>query len=101
MFDKMKQLMDMQRKAKDMKRDLESTVIEVEKLEGKIKMAFSGDNILKSINIDSELLKEEKKAVLENGIQDCINEASDKIKKLMMEKMKQSMGGLNLPGMGF
>jgi len=100
MFDKMKQLMDMQKKAKSMKKDLEDTTIDVEKLDGKVKMSFAGDNVLKSINIDSELLKEDKKTILENAIQDCTNEAFRKIKQLMMEKMKQSMGGLNLPGMG-
>ena len=97
----MKQLMDMQRKAKDMKRDLESSTVDVEKLDGKVKMLFTGDNVLKSINIDSELLIESKKTILEKAIQECINEASSKIKALMMEKMKQNMGGLNLPGMGF
>jgi DNA-binding YbaB/EbfC family protein len=101
MFDKMKQLMEMQKKAKDMKRDLESTIVNVEKLDGKVKMSFTADNVLKSINIDSELLSENKKTILENAIQDCTNEAFKKIKQLMMEKMKQSMGGLNLPGMGF
>ena len=101
MFDKMKQLMDMQKKAKDMKRDLESTTVDVEKLDGKIKMSFTGDNVLKNIDIAPDLLSENKKTILENGIQDCINEASEKIKKLMMDKMKQNLGGLNLPGMGF
>ena len=101
MFDKMKQLMDMQRKAKDMKRDLENSIIDVEKLDGKIKMSFTGDNVLKSINIDSEFLIEDKKTVLENAIRECINEASAKIKALMLDKMKQNLGGLNLPGMGF
>ncbi len=101
MFDKMKQLMDMQRKAKDMKRDLENSIIDVEKLGGKIKMSFTGDNVLKSINIESELLIEDKKTILENAIRECINEASAKIKALMLDKMKQNMGGLNLPGMGF
>jgi DNA-binding YbaB/EbfC family protein len=100
MFNKMKQLMDMQKKAKGMKKDLESTEIAVEKLEGKIKMAFSGDNVLKSIDIAPELLSEDKKALLEKGVQDAVNEAADKIKKLMMDKMKESMGGLGLPGMG-
>jgi hypothetical protein len=100
MFDKMKQLMDMQKKAKGMKRDLESTEISVDKLDGKIKMSFSGDNVLKSIAIDPELLSEDSKSLLEKGIQDAVNEAADKIKKIMMDKMKESMGGMGLPGMG-
>jgi hypothetical protein len=98
MFDKMKQLLDMQKQAKRMKKELAETEIEVERLSGKIKMILSGEYNIKDLCIDKELLKEENKNLLEDNLKQAINEASSKIKNIMIDKMKTSMGDLNLPG---
>lgn len=100
MLGKMKQLFEMQKKAKEIKGQLANAQVEVERLSGKIKMVFDGENNIKDIQIDRELLKEENKELLEANLKACINEASNEVKKIMMSKMKDSLGGFNLPGMG-
>ena len=100
MFDKMKQLFDIQKKAKQMKRELADVEVNAEKLDGRIKMTFTGEYNIKDLHIDKELLKGENKNLLEDNLKQAINEASGKIKSIMMDKMKASMGGMNLPGMG-
>jgi DNA-binding YbaB/EbfC family protein len=100
MFDKMKELYQMQKQAKKIKKELTETKIEVQKLDGRIKMAFTGEYNIKELTIDSGLLKEENKRLLEENLQQAINEASSKIRDIMMDKMKQSMGGINLPDVG-
>lgn len=100
MFDKMKQLFDMQKKAKEIKRQLSEMQVDVERLNGKIKMSFDGEQNIKDLQIDKELLKEDNKSFLEDNLKQCINEASSKIKRIMIDKMKDSLGGLNIPGMG-
>lgn len=98
MFDKMKQLFDMQKKAKEIKGQLSEMQIDVERLNGKIKMSFDGEQNIKDLQIDKELLKEDNKSFLEDNLKECINEASRKIKRIMIDKMKDSLGGLNIPG---
>lgn len=100
MFDKMKDLFSMQKKAKELKSELANTTIETQRLEGKIKMVFDGKQDIKSLSINDGLLKPENKNILEENLKACINEASDKAKRIMMDKMREQMGGLNLPGMG-
>lgn len=100
MLDKMKQLFKMQKQAKEIKRELSEIEVKVEKLEGKINMTFDGEQNIKDLKIDKELLKEENKSLLEDNLKSCINEASYKIKKIMVDKMKDSLGGLNIPGLG-
>ncbi len=99
MFDKMKQLFDMQKKAREIKKQLSQIQVDVERLNGRIKISFDGEYNIKDLQLDKELLKEDNKNLLEENLKSCINEASNKIKRIMMDKMKASIGGLNIPGM--
>jgi len=99
MFDKMKQLFDMQKKAREIKKQLSQIQVDVERLDGRIKISFDGEYNIKDLQLDKELLKEDNKNLLEENLKSCINEASNKIKRIMMDKMKASIGGLNIPGM--
>jgi len=95
----MKQLFDMQKKAREIKKQLSQIQVDVERLNGRIKISFDGEYNIKDLQLDKELLKEDNKNLLEENLKSCINEASNKIKRIMMDKMKASIGGLNIPGM--
>lgn len=90
MFDKLKQLREMQKQAKEVQKTLGEEIITVNK--GVIEIKIDGNMEIKSINI-SETNDKEK---LERDIKDGINEAIKDAQKLMAQKMMSS--GMNIPG---
>lgn len=84
MLDKFKQLKEL----KKMQDDLAKESVEIEK-QG-IKVVVNGKMEIVDIQINAELQKEEQEKILK----DCINEAMNKMKMIMAQKMQQ------MPGMG-
>lgn len=82
MFEKMQQLKEM----KQLSDSLATEIAEVEK-QG-IKVVVNGKMKIESIELNSELAKEEQGKILK----DCINEAMTKIQKLIAGRMSQVTG---------
>jgi hypothetical protein len=97
MFDKMKQLMDMQRQMQELKRELDNTTFEVVSADGLVKIAMNGSQEVKDIAIQSDL-KETEKTNLEKACKDAYNKAIKRAQNIAAEKMKD-ITGLNLPGL--
>jgi len=97
MFDKMKQLMEMQKKMQEIKRELESAEFEVVSSDSLVRITMTAAQELKNISIEKEL-PETDKAVLEKSIKDAYNKALKRSREIAADKMK-SITGLNLPGM--
>ena len=97
MFDKMKQLMEMQKKMQEMKRQLDATSFEVSSSDGLVKITMNGSQEVKSVNINGEI-KDIDKTQLENSSKDAYNRAIKRSHDLAAEKMKD-VTGLNLPGL--
>jgi len=97
MFDKMKQLMDMQRKMQDVKRQLESAAFDVLSSDGLIKITMNGAQEVKDVMIQADL-KVTDKAILEKAARDAYNKAIKRSHDLAAEKMR-GVTGLNLPGL--
>lgn len=97
MFDKMKQLMDMQRKMQEVKRQLDEASFDVASPDGLIKITMNGAQEVKGISIQADL-KTTDKAVLEKSAKDAYNKAIKRSHDLAAEKMR-SLTGLNLPGL--
>lgn len=95
MFDKMKQLMEMQKKMQEIKRELENTVFEVVSQDGNIKISMSGTQEVKEVSIQADLDKTDKPG-LERSMKDAYNRALKRSQEVAAGKMK----GLNLPGLG-
>lgn len=85
MLDKLKQL----RELKKIQDDLGKERIEVEKRG--IRVIINGKMEIEEIILNSELSKEDQEKVL----RDCVNEAMNKMKILMAQKVQQ------MPGIGF
>ena len=97
MFDKMKALMDMQRKMGEIKRELENTNFEISSSDGLIKITMNGSQEVKDVVLQADL-KETDKPGLEKAIKDAYNRAIKRSHDIAAQKMKD-VTGLNLPGM--
>lgn len=97
MFDKMKQLMDMQKKMQELKRELDNTTFEVSSSDGLVKITMSGSQEVREASIQREI-KETEKLLLEKAIKDAYNRAIKRSQEVAAAKMK-SLTGFNLPGL--
>ena len=97
MFDQMRGLMEMKKKAEELKRELDSVNIEVGEVRW-IKIVISGSQNFQSVEISPELLNPENQKQLENDLRRAFNSAIKKSQNLAAQKM-QAMTGLNIPGL--
>ncbi len=100
-FQEMKKLWELQKKAKQMQKELKETEIEATSSDGKISAVFNGEMHLKDLTIDHSLLTPDNKANLENQLKAVISEALSRTQAMSAAKAKEMMGdmGLNIPGM--
>jgi len=96
MFDKMKELMEMQKKAQQIKRELENSTFEVSSSDGLIKISMNGSQEVKNVSLQDEV-KNTEKSELERILKDTYNRAIRRSHEIAAQKMK-SMTGLGLPG---
>lgn len=96
MFDKMKQLMEMQKKMQEMKRQLDAASFEAKSSDGLITIIMSGSQEVKDLIINKELAGVTK-ADLEKAAKDVYNKAVKRSQEIAASKMKE-IAGLNLPG---
>ena len=89
----MKQAKDMQNKMMETQKELESMEIEGSSGGGAVKAVINGKKELLSLNIDSEVLNDDKE-ILEDLIIVCINQAQNKVDKVSKDKMGSISGGL-------
>ncbi len=97
MFDKMKQLMEMQKKMQEMKRQLDETFFEIASSDGLVKITMSGSQEVRDISIQKEVQGIEK-AALEKAMKDAYNRAIKRSHDLAAAKMKE-VTGFNIPGL--
>ena len=98
MFDKMKQLMDMQKKMQEVKRQLEETNFDVLSSDGLFKITMNGAQLVKAVSIQADLQSTDK-ATLEKAALDAYNRAIKRSHDLAAEKMKGVTAGFNIPGL--
>lgn len=89
MFNKLKQIADLRKKAKELEKNLAEESVQGEAVQGKIKVTMDGSQNIKEIHIDESLLIPENKEQLENAIKEAFKNAQDGIKKLMIEKVQR------------
>tara|TARA_B100000131_G_scaffold206649_1_gene198762 strand:+ start:149 stop:460 length:312 start_codon:yes stop_codon:yes gene_type:complete len=96
---------NMMKKAQQMQKEMARIQKEIEELEvdgqsggGMVKVIVNGKKRLVSIDVDPEVVKEDKD-ILEDLIISAINQALDSIDKISKDKMGPLTGGLNIPGL--
>ena len=96
MFGQMKQLMEMKKKADQIKRELDAVDVDVSEVSG-IKIKINGAQNFKSIEIEESLLNSRNKERFERDLLRSVNAAIKQSQNLAASKMKAVMP--NLPGM--
>lgn len=101
MIDKMKQIYEMQKKAKQIQKELKETEIEAKSADGGVTVVFNGEIHVVKIAIEPSLLTPESQHKLEQDLKNTIGTAISKAQGIAAEKAKSMMGdlGINLPGM--
>lgn len=101
MFEKAKQVYELQKKAKAIQKDLRDTEIEASSNDGFVTVVFNGEQHLVEVSLDESALKPENKKALENDLKNAISQAIARSQALAAEKTKEMMGdmNLNIPGL--
>ena len=97
MFDKVKELMELKKKADQLKKELEGISIEVNDVRP-IKIKINGAQMFQSVEIDESLLSPAQKNRIQMDLLRSMNSAVKKSQQAAANKMK-SMPGLNIPGL--
>jgi len=96
MFDKMKQVFEMQKSMQELKRQLEETSFDVLSSDGLVKINMSGAQKVNKVLINGNLAELDK-AALEKSILDVYNRAVRQAQEVAALKLK-GISGLSLPG---
>lgn len=101
MLDKAKQLYQLQKRAKEVQKTLKNIEIEAKSSDGLISAVFSGDQKIKSIEIDPAMISTERKKELEDKLTRVVSEGLSRSQAVAAEKAKDLMGdmGMNIPGL--
>lgn len=99
MFDKMKQMYDMQKKARQLQKQLEDIQVEKTSRDGTLAVTVSGAQKVQVLRIDAPWLAAEKKNQLETALRDLVNEAFSEIQKQTAAQAATLMKDLNIPGL--
>ncbi len=97
MFDKMKQLMEMQKQMQQMKRELDNTFFDVTSSDNTVKITMNGSQEVRDVVLQ-RAPGECDKAKLEAAIKDAYNRGIKKSQSVAAEKMK-GITGMNIPGL--
>jgi DNA-binding protein YbaB len=87
MFDKMKQLYDLQKRAKEMQNSLEKIVVDRQSPDGRLKVSMNGNFKVTQLSIDDSALSD--KAWLEKALKDLLSQTTDQVRS---ESSRQAMG---------
>ncbi len=96
MFDQAKNLYQLQKQAKEIKKELQNIHIEAE-VEGVV-VIINGEQEVVSVTISEDAHQNPNK--LQENLVKAFNKAIKKSQQIAAEKMKGVMGGLGLPGAG-
>lgn len=94
-FDQAKTLMQV----KKLQKELQKMVIEVEKGDGAVRVEITGEQKIKKVHIDPEMVDLDDIDELERWVEDAVKEAIAESQKIAAEKMKPMMGMLGNLGL--
>jgi DNA-binding YbaB/EbfC family protein len=102
MFNQMKQLQQMQKKAKDLQRQLEAVKVERTNSSRTLGVTVNGAQKLEALRIEPSWFVVDKKTALEASLCQLINDAFAEVQKQTATQaaaLMKDLKGLNLPGM--
>ena len=90
MFNKLKQIKDIRKQAKELQSKLEDVMIVGKGGHGKVMISIDGNQKVQAVQIEEGLSTEQT----QDGVKDAMNDAVKKLQKELATKMKD-MGGLD------
>ena len=93
-----KQAQQMKKKMSQVQSEIDALEIGGESGGGMVKVVVNGKKTLISIDVNPEIMKEDKE-MLEDLILIATNNAIQKVDDISKEKMSSVTGGMNLPGL--
>lgn len=102
MLNQMKQVYEMQKKAKDLQKQLEAIKMEKTNTSKTLAVTVNGAQRVESIRIEPVWLSADKKAALESSLQQVLNDAFEEIQKKTAAQaaaLMKDLKGLNIPGL--
>lgn len=94
-FDQAKMLL----KVKKLQKELQKQIITVEQGDGAVRVEITGEQKIKKIHIDPEMVDLNDIGQLERWVEDAVKDAISQSQKLAAEKMQPFMGMLGDLGM--
>ena len=95
----MKQAKVMQKKMEEMKEELAQKEIKVSSGGGMIEITVNGQQEIKEIKIEPDVIDANEKEMLEDLLLAAVNEALRQSKELATQEMSKLTGGVNVPGL--
>ncbi len=95
----MKQAQEMQKKMEAIKGELAQKEIKVTSGGGMVELVINGQQEIKEIHIEPDIIDAEDKEMLEDLILAAVNEGVRQSKEMVNQEMSKLTGGINLPGM--
>ena len=102
MFNQMKQLYEMQKKAKELQKQLEAIKVEKANSDRTLFVTVNGTQRLEALQVDPSWLVADKKTALERALVVLMNEAFDAAQKqsaAQAASLMKELKGLGLPGL--
>lgn len=93
----LKQAQQMQAKMQEAQEQLANMVVKGEAGGGLVWVQMNGRHDVKQFHIDSSLMKEEEKEILEDLLAAAVNDAVRKVEKASREKLNMVTAGIQLP----
>lgn len=98
-FGKMKDLYALQKKAREVQKELKNVEVEASSNDGWVTVVFNGEQHLTEISLSEEALQPENKRELEKDLKNTISQAISRAQAVAAEKMKDIAGGMGIPGL--
>jgi len=95
----MKQAQEMQKKMEVIKEGLAHKEIKVTSGGGMIELIINGQQEIKEIHIEPDIIDPEDKEMLEDLILSAVSEAMRQAEELAEKEMGSVTGGINIPGL--
>ncbi len=95
----MKQAQGMQKKMEAIKEELAHKEIKVTSGGGMVELIITGQQEIKEIHIEPDIIAPEDKEMLEDLVLAAVNEGIRQSKEMLNEEIMKLTGGMNLPGL--
>ncbi len=100
--DMMRQIEQMQRKMEKAQEEVAASTVEGSAGGGVVTVSMSGDQEMRSITIQSEVVDPDDIETLQDLVVAAVSDALERSKKLQADRLGEVTGGLGLPpGLGF